>query len=276
MDEEREKYELKRINPSTVDYFKNGKKIYSYSIFDLLGPTEDSWTQYNENGLVICEKDCNGNEALFEYDNKGNLITETHYGEQNFQYEYKYDDKGNCIYSKNNKGEESYREFKYNDDGKKIYEKNQFGKVTIYKYNDRGLLISEHYDDGTSCLYQYDDDDRIVYINNAGWERWYVFDESGNEVYCKTKNDPLYSHSFIPLSSLFSSLFSSKPLKGPGDSESWSKYDKNGNLIYCINSDGNEHFYKYDSNGNLIYYKNHKGKEKYFKEEYIEPFTFRY
>lgn len=166
---------------------------------------------YDKNGNVITYKDCCFADRVFEYDEKGNKIHEI---DHSFGFEtwYKYDEQGRLIYGKCSDGEEYFTTYYEN------------GKVANRKYV---TWLDETYD--------YDLYGNLVHSESKGFERWYEYDEKGNEIHRRDS-------------------------KGY---ESWIDYDENGNKIHVKDSEGNETWWDYNENDKPIHSKNSKGEEEW-------------
>ncbi len=130
----------------------------------------------------------------YEYDSKGNVITETSYGpdghDQPERYEYTYDSNGRILtkthyYSPWDDARWVYG-YEYDSNGNVI-------KETSYNMNRGGIA-------GTWTAYKYDSEGRLTgefdYMsdNDPLWSTWYTYDSFGNLLE-KSKFDEYY-HEF--------------------------------------------------------------------------------
>jgi YD repeat-containing protein len=83
----------------------------------------------------------------------------------------------------------------------------------------------------------------VISLEDPGYEiRSFEFDSNVNEIY--------YKKTYIK--------------SGHRDYEIWRKYNDQGKLIYCLDSDGDEEWFDYDENGRKVHEKYSNGYEKWF------------
>ena len=90
---------------------------------------------------------------IYEYDDRGNTISET--TPRGSKYSYEYDDRDNRVSETAPSG---YKiSWKYDDRDNRISETYPDGSKYSYEYDDRGNMISETYPSGYKISYEYDD-----------------------------------------------------------------------------------------------------------------------
>ena len=98
---------------------------------------------------------------------------------------------------------------------------------------------------------KYDKRGNLIYHrDDLGIERWYEYDKNGNETYYKYH----------------------APLPDSKDFISRTSYDKNGNKVAYVNSDGHKIIFRYDENNRLVYQCDNTGYQKFYQyDEQGEP-----
>ena len=98
-----EKYELRRIDDDTVEYYLNNVKVFEH-YKDSNG--YEWWKEYDENGNEIHYKNSDGTEKWYEYDENGNDIHYKNSKGDGHESWSEYDENNNLIYYKNSDGYE--------------------------------------------------------------------------------------------------------------------------------------------------------------------------
>ena len=89
-----------------------------------------------------------------------------------------------------------------------------------------------------------------------GVERWYEYDEKGNEIHYKNSDGFEKWTEYDDKGKVIH-------FKNSDGVEGWTEYDNKGNVIHNKNSSGFEQWYEYDEKDNLIHYKNSDSFEKW-------------
>ena len=87
---------------------------------------------------------------VYEYDERGNLISEIH--PDGFKTTYEYDEKNNKIAATFPSGT-----YEYDERGNQIAITSSDGKKYTYEYDDRNNMISTTYPNGGKYIYEYDE-----------------------------------------------------------------------------------------------------------------------
>ena len=148
--------------------------------------TEVIKTEYDANGNVIYEKDSEGIEYWFEYDDlTGNVV----YAKDSTGFEMRCSSiTGKTIYAKKSNGIECW----YGDNGKINHIKNPDGIEYWVDYDENGNTIHRKYPDGYEIWYEYDENDKLlsshdtrgfIYRYNDRRIIIYAEDSNGNKVW---------------------------------------------------------------------------------------------
>lgn len=181
--------------------------------------------ELNDKGYLINEKFFNNEEFSYEYDDDGNLIKEC--DSDGYEYIYKYDDNGNMTYCNDAYGEHW---FEYDSDGKCIRSIHEDGTEGIYTYNDNGKLIDITYSTGFKESYEYNDKGLLIKRSDndelSRFETHYEYYDNGKIMRTHSTDNENY--------------------------DNWTLLDNNENIIYRWRSYGAEVVYVYDDNDRLI------------------------
>ena len=116
---------------------------------------------------------------IYEYDDLGNMISETH--PDGRKYSWEYDDRNNGIsktFPSGNKWS-----WEYDDRNNRISETAPSGYKISWKYDDRNNKISVTYPDGSKYSCEYDDrNNRISVTDPSGYKISYEYDDRGNRI----------------------------------------------------------------------------------------------
>lgn len=107
-------------------------------------------------------------------------------------------------------------------------------EMKIFIYDDKNRIVrcdNISYKNSISTYYQYTNDNKIVIMKDVNFTKIEFYNDDKQIV-----RRIIISQNYINLN------------------EVSFKYDKNGNLIHSIDSNGEEEFYKYDEYNNIIYY----------------------
>ena len=114
--------------------------------------------EYDERGNMISETYPNGDKYTYEYDDRNNMISMTY--SDGDKYTYEYDDRNNMI--------------------SKTYPN---GDKYTYEYDDRNNMISKTYPNGNKYTYEYDDrNNRISATDPYGDKITYEYDDRNNMI----------------------------------------------------------------------------------------------
>ena len=131
--------------------------------------------------------------------------------------------------------------------------KSHIWDVTEIKYNKKGNLV--HFKDikngsPVEIRYRYDENNNLIYRDNNGFKLWFKYDKNNNLIYKKNSNNDKFLYEYdennncIHSTNIEANCESIYEEMRNKKYEVWSKYDKNNNLIYTINSYGTEKWYK--------------------------------
>lgn len=243
-------YDRDSIKDKVFEYEYNEAKLVSKE------------TTYSiENGLM-----CKEQEKYYLYDSKGNKIEEQNYqdGEKYNCMTWKYDEKGNVI-----------------EDSHTIYYSNNTEHKScnyyFYTYDSNGKIIRE---DRRYCFNNGDEESHsIIFEYNDIGECVREIDENGEVTEIKKTDDGIIyryikgTQKFVELYSALLDEFVTETYTSGGGMGA--KYDKNGNILEDIEITWNEEmkvqcFYEYDDNGKLVKIYNARDNQKAeLQREYI-------
>jgi RHS repeat-associated protein len=198
--------------------------------------------EYDEEGRLAATIDANGNRIEFIHnlgasqevvvDRRGNLTV------------YEYDDKGNVISKADAMGYTTL--YTYDADGNKLSETDPLGRVKTWTYNSKGKILSETDALGHTTLYTYDArGNKLSETDPLGNITTWTYDASGNIL---TKTDPENQTTTFTYDIKGNKLTESDCF---GHVTTWT-YDSAGNQITETDPLGNLTSRTYDANGNQL------------------------
>ena len=117
--------------------------------------------------------------SVYEYDERGNLISEIH--PDGFKTTYEYDERNNNIATTFPSGNKIT--YEYDDKGNEIAVTSSSGCQYTYKYDERNNMISKTNSNGKMFIYEYDDiGNKIAVIFPSGEKVTYEYDERNNKI----------------------------------------------------------------------------------------------
>ena len=126
---------------------------------------------------------------IYEYDDRGNKISET-YPDGNKTY-YEYDDRNNRISVTDPDGDKY--SYEYDDRGNKISETHPWGYKYSYDYDDRNNKISMTDSDGDKYSYEYDDRNNMISETDSdGYKTSWEYDDRNNKISETFNDEELY------------------------------------------------------------------------------------
>ena len=135
--------------------------------------------EWDDRGNMISETFPNGDKFTYEYDDRNNKISETF--PNGGKHIYEYDDRGNMIsetYPSGNK-----YTYEYDDRNNLIAKIYPNGSKYTYEYDDRNNKISETYPSGSKYTYEYDDRGKMISVTFPSGDKFtYEYDDRNNRV----------------------------------------------------------------------------------------------
>jgi len=115
----------------------------------------------------------------YEWDNKGNKISET--DPNGHKYFYEYNDLNNMISMTDSDGDKW--SYEYDDRNNRISETSPSGDKWSYEYDDRNNKISETSPSGDKWSYEYDDRNNKISMTSPNGDKWsYEYDDRNNMI----------------------------------------------------------------------------------------------
>ncbi len=264
-------------NKEKYAYDENGK---IKSITDKKGAVLANNT-YDQNGVVLSQKDANGNLVEFSYNTGSTKVTyngkESETYALNSEYKvsrisysdgtsksYTYDDAGYLTSETDEKGQKTT--YTYDSNHNLTVQENPDGTSEKYTYDSQGNVTSITNRDGTKETYQYDNNNNLIYKDNSDSQGIHYVYNDKNLVIKETNalgvsKDYEYKDNQIVKITHSNGLVESfvydsmgnviKESDNKGRSTSY-VYDNNNQIIQKTDSYGNSEYFKYDGNGNVI------------------------
>ncbi len=210
----------------------NGEKYYKWL-------TYSQYTEFDEKGIKVLEKDKDHISCIHEYNSQGFLIHSKFYI---FEDWYEYDLFGNCIKQHSidyYPSKETWKDFDIN--GNCIHEIEIIDNIKneIWSdYNSKGKVIHKNINNKEHHFWDYDKEGNEIHYKGPDSESWEEYDKNGNIIHRKFLFD---------------------------EYEYWYDYDSSGNLIHSRRNDGYEAWTEYDTSGNEILFYNNEGYKAKFE-----------
>ena len=175
---------------------------------------------HNPNNFVQTIKDQLGNETVYEYDTKGNVLTEI--DARGGVITRTYDEQNNMLTETDALGNTTT--FTYDNRANVLTETDPLGNITRYTYNSFGDVLTTTDPLGNTVSNTYDRNGNLTSISGYSNETTtFNYDRNGN---LTSYNDGTGTTTF--------------------------EYDGSGNITREIDAQGNETTYTYDANGNQL------------------------
>lgn len=130
---------------------------------------------------------------VYEYDERGNLISEIH--PDGFKTTYEYDEKNNKIAATFPSGNKIT--YEYDERGNQIAITSSDGKKYTYEYDERNNQISGKNPKGVEWIYEYDErNNKIATIFPNGEKVTYEYDERGNQISSTHPNGEKWNYEY--------------------------------------------------------------------------------
>lgn len=241
----------------------------------------EKWFTYDNLGNKILEKWSNGFEETQHFDERGNRI---HLKKSNNYEEW-------AIYNDNNQlierkyfitGEEFFDFFEYDDQNRLLKEDNRY-QTLIFSYNTSNEPSSIQTVDKESLeterkWFTYNENNLLIETKNSNNDvQNYVYDNRGNLLKYTTSygsidvyeydenNNEIYFKSYDNDVEEWRTYNQNNELihfKNNFNDETWMEYDQKGNHILTKNSDGLWISMKYNENNDLIYFESNEGMKE--------------
>ncbi len=170
----------------TLNYYTPNKDFVLLEV-EILGDVETEGNKSVTNKLKILRvveldeypDSMKSRFLVYEYDDRGNMISETYLNSR--KYTYKYDDRGNMI-SETEPDGDKYT-YEYDDLNNKISRTNPIGDKSTCEYDDLNNKISRTYVNGLKYIFEYDNRGNNISVTYAnGSKRTYEYDDRGNMI----------------------------------------------------------------------------------------------
>jgi RHS repeat-associated protein len=179
------------------------------------------WENIYEDGLLVSSKDPMDSEWKFEYDQMGNIETETL--PTGDTHEYERDEAGRLFSRTASNGATTSYEYDIMDRVTKTTD--AMGNITEYEYDKWGNIVKTKAPNGSETESIYDDNGQLVTSKDAeGTETFFKYDNEGNHV--KTIDKRGTAHV--------------------------TEVDEMGNIVSSFDSEGMQESYEYDELGRMV------------------------
>ena len=163
----------------TLNYYETNKNLILLEV-KILGNVETEGDKSVTNKLKVLRvvpfdeytDSMKSKFPVYEYDDRGNMISETY--PNGCKYTYEYDSTGN-----------------------KIRITHPDGNKYTYEYDSSGNQISMTYPDGNRYTYEYDDHGDMISVTNSYGDKFtYEYDSSGNNISVITPNGDKFTYEY--------------------------------------------------------------------------------
>lgn len=208
---------------------------------------------YGDSGRVIV------NDYEYEYDQNGNQVYFKSSG-NGYERWWKYDENGHLFYSNDNSG----KKWQYKRDifGRETYSKDCDGKEQWTEYDENGNISSYTSSNGNEIKLLHFENKKKIYSRYSNGpiknEQWWHYDEKGNKIYSLQSNGFEESWKYNEKDKLIH-------YKNSSGTEYANIYVGNENRIILKDNKGRVQDLLYDKDWDLIYIVDWNGNEQWLK-----------
>lgn len=178
------KYSSTQTSEVWYEYDRNGNEIHSKSSYGT-----DTWKTYDENGVLIQEKEIDEDgvlTSLIEYNAQGEIIHDYWKSDDYLIESFSvFDQDNHLVYSKyinNNEITETEYKRTYNENGYCVSSSSSKGTIIKREYDSEGKIIRVLSDQYGEIIYEYDGNN-LIHEYSSSHETIREYDNHNNEVY---------------------------------------------------------------------------------------------
>lgn len=234
-------------SPAGIQYF------YEYNPLNLLSKKLDGTgtvlEEYTYDPIVLkvkTLKNALGNIKVYNYDQRGNKISESDYQGNVTQYEYNLrDELIKKIYPADHQNQVRIEIYEYDGEGNKITTIDGNGNVTRFEYNEYNQQVKMIYPDLSETTSIYDGEQLIEKIEPGARSTHYEYNQLDQLV----KATDSIGNTIILSKDISGNILSQTDRRG---NTSYSEYDSSYRLVKSTDSEGNITTRTFDEIGNIV------------------------
>jgi YD repeat-containing protein len=232
-------------------YDTEGRIIEQHDAVEAHKPTTFNYQADSAGNTVTTVTDRIGNQKVFSYDSKGNMLSLTN--ELGKKKEYTYDSNGNRLSEKDENG--NIKTYTYDERGNRLSVTDEEDNVTVMEYTYCNNLASVQNSVYGKTIYTYDANNNLIGIldPNGGLTKA-IYDENS-----------LLTSETTPNLNITTYTYNAGEVETKTDSngnKSTFEYDAAGRAVTVTDRNGNKTYFTYDNSDNLIEAKDSLGAAK--------------